>query len=118
VKLPGKLLGSSPALAVLATAALAPSPAGAASPVTAARGTTRTAIVRAFAAYDGNAAGVRAVYLARTDAHLAVVCEQTPDAGSVAFIFGESGHSWRYVTRGSGPPAPTHLERQLESACH
>jgi hypothetical protein len=100
------------AAAVTSTGALA------ASPVTAARGTTRSGIVHAFAAYDGNAAGVRAVYVARSDARLAVVCEHTPDAGAVAFIFRESGRSWRFVTRGSGPPAPTRVERQLESACH
>ncbi|MDQ6691334.1 MAG: hypothetical protein M3Z13_01060 [Candidatus Dormibacteraeota bacterium] len=106
-------------LAVLCVTALAVAPALAASSVSAARGSTRSALVSAFAAYDGSRAGVSSVYVLSRHTSLGVVCDHTADAGTVGFVFQHSGRRWRYVTRGNHKaPAGLPSARTLERACH
>ena len=99
------LLSLGSAAAVAATGVRAPSRA------------VRAAILRAMVRADGTTAGVTAVYLASADRRLAGVCQHTPDAGNVAFLFRASGRSWRFVRESGAVNAHVHAERTLERAC-
>jgi anti-sigma-K factor RskA len=78
----------------------------------------RSAILAALEANDGSSAGVRGVYVSRSDSSLAVVCVRTPDAGLRAFVFHHTAHAWRYLTSGSPGAAGSSTDRHLERACH
>ncbi|HMD56573.1 MAG TPA: hypothetical protein VKG82_03785 [Solirubrobacteraceae bacterium] len=77
----------------------------------------RAAILKAFAANDANSSSVRGVYVSRSNANLAVVCERTPEAGSRAYVFGRSHGSWRYLVSGAPGGAGNSADRRLERAC-
>lgn len=99
------LLGLGSATAVAVSGVRAPSRA------------VRAAILRAMVSADGTTAGVTAVYLATADRRLAGVCQRTPDAGKVAFLFRASGRSWRFVLESGAVNAHVRAERTLERAC-
>ncbi len=106
------------ALAAVGFSGLAADSALGGSLVSAAHGSTRSALVAAFAAADGSSAGVSSVYVLRRHKSLGVVCDHTVDAGTVAFVFRHSGRGWRYVTRGTRKsPSGSSNARGLERAC-
>ncbi len=101
-------------------AALAAGASGAAGAVTGVHAPTsaqRAGILRALVKQDGTTAGVTSVYLANADHRLAGVCQRTPDAGKVAFLFRASGKSWRYVLNSQAANASNRAELTLERAC-
>ncbi len=77
----------------------------------------RSAILKALVKQDGTTAGLFGVYLANADHRLAAACQQTPDAGKVAFLFRSSGRSWRFVLSSQSAHASAAAERALERAC-
>jgi len=78
----------------------------------------RTSILKAYAANDGGStSSVNGVYVSRSNASLAVVCERTPEAGEQTFVFGHSRGSWRYLAGGSRGRAGNAADRRLELAC-
>lgn len=77
----------------------------------------RAAIVKSFIANDGSATGVDGVYVSRSNAGLAVVCQRTPEAGVKAYVFGHSHSSWHYLAGGSPGRAGSSADRRLERAC-
>jgi hypothetical protein len=97
---------------VFAAAALA---AGGVRP---ARGSTRSSLVHAFVVQDGSSAGISGAYVAGSRPTLGVVCQKTPDRGTVRFLFSRSGRSWRYLFSTGGTRSGSAVERQLEHACH
>ena len=106
-----------PAIVGLGAALAASGAAGAVSGVHAPTRAQRAAILRALVKQDGTTAGVSSVYLADADHRLAGVCQRTPDAGRVAFLFRASGRSWRYVLNSQSANAPNRAELTLERAC-
>ncbi|HWD74177.1 MAG TPA: hypothetical protein VG371_03510 [Solirubrobacteraceae bacterium] len=96
---------------VIAAAAIA------AGGVTPARGSTRSSLVHAFVVQDGASTGITGVYTAGSHAVLGVVCQKTPDRGTVRFLFRRSARSWRYLFSAAGAGKGTAVERQLERAC-
>jgi hypothetical protein len=106
-------------LAVLAAVAaitfIAASGALAAGGVTPAHGSTRSALVRAFTAQDGTSQGISGVYVSRS---AGIVCQRTPDAGRVRFLFRHTGGSWHFVFSTHGVAQGTATQRGLERACH
>ncbi len=92
-------------------------PALAAVHVTPARGATRASLVHAFVAQDGSSVGITGAYVARTRPALGVVCQRTPDAGMVRFVFQRGGRSWRYVLSTRATNRGSAVERVLEKAC-
>jgi hypothetical protein len=106
------LVGLALGLALAASGA-----AGAVSGVHAPTRAQRAAILRALVKQDGTTAGVTSVYLANADHRLAGVCQRTPDAGKVAFLFRASGRSWRYVLNSQAPNASNRARLTLERAC-
>ena len=102
------------ALSAVLTAATLAAPADAAASVVPARGATHLALRRAFIRQDGSSVGITGEFVGRS---AGVVCQRTPDAGLVRFLFSRSGGSWHFLfsTRGTrtGPSA----ERALERAC-
>ena len=105
-------------LAAVAAASLALAGMALAGSVKPARGATRTSLVRAFVAQDGSSVGLTGEYVTRSRPQLGVVCQKTPDAGLVRFLFKRSGGSWRYLFSTNGTRRGTSLERRLERACH
>ncbi len=103
--------------AVAAAALLAPGAAVAAGTVVPARGATRASLVHAFVVQDGSSAGIRGVYVSRSRPPLGVVCQRTPDAGTVRFLFRSSGRSWRFAFSTTGRRRGGALAQQLERAC-
>jgi hypothetical protein len=103
----------------LALAALTPVASGlaAGSASKPAAGATRSAVLKAFSAADGNASEVRGVYLSRSNAALAAVCEKTPEAGYRAYVFAHVHGSWRLTVLGVPGRAGNAADRQLERAC-
>jgi hypothetical protein len=77
----------------------------------------RAAIMKAFVANDGSSTGVHGVYVSRSNTSLSVVCVHTPEAGIQGFVFGRTGHSWRYLTSGRAGHAGNSADRRLERAC-
>ncbi|HWC87951.1 MAG TPA: hypothetical protein VG388_15565 [Solirubrobacteraceae bacterium] len=82
--------------------------------VTPAHGSTRSALVHAFTTQDGTSQGIVGVYVSRSSG---VVCQRTPDAGLVRFLFGHAGSSWRYAFSTRGTARGTATQRALERAC-
>lgn len=100
-------------MAVAATALTGTSGALAAG-VSAAHGSTRAALVHAFVVQDGTSVGISGVF---TSGSAGVVCQKTPDAGRIRFLFSRSGGHWRFSfsTRGTHRGSPT--QRRLAAAC-
>ncbi|HET8978092.1 MAG TPA: hypothetical protein VFN87_08030 [Solirubrobacteraceae bacterium] len=105
------------AAAVTAAGLAAAGTASAAGGVSPARGSTRSALVHAFVVQDGSSAGVRGTYVAGSRPQLGVVCQKTPDAGTVRFLFRRSGRSWRFLFSTRGTRAGGSVDRRLEQAC-
>ncbi|MEA2197923.1 MAG: hypothetical protein QOJ25_1974 [Solirubrobacteraceae bacterium] len=104
------------AVAAVAAAFFIPvSGAPAAGGVTAAHGATRSALVHAFVTQDGTSQGIVGVYVAGS---AAVVCQRTPDAGLLRFLFRHAGSSWHYVFSARSTAKGTATQRRLERACH
>jgi phosphoglucomutase len=82
-----------------------------------AAGATRSAVLKAFAAADGNASEVKGIYVSRSNAALAVVCEKTPEAGYRAYVFAGAHGSWRLSALGVPGRAGNSSDRQVERAC-
>jgi hypothetical protein len=82
--------------------------------VTPARGPTRSALVRAFIAQDGTSRGVSGVYVLGS---AGIVCQRTPDAGLVRFLFRHTDGSWKFAFSDRGTVRGTGTQRQLERAC-
>ncbi|HME04031.1 MAG TPA: hypothetical protein VKG38_13495 [Solirubrobacteraceae bacterium] len=101
----------------LITLALVPSALAGSSSARPATRSERVAIMKSFATSDGNSAAVNGVYVSRSNASLAVVCERTPEAGVQAYVFGRTRGSWRYLTGGSAGRAGNSADRRLERAC-
>lgn len=100
-------------VATLASGAVANAGAG----VTPARGATRSALVHAFIVQDGSSAGVNAEYVGGSSPMLGVVCQKTPDAGTVRFLFRSSGRSWHFLFSTRATSKGSSLQRRLEQAC-
>lgn len=83
--------------------------------VTPARGSTRSALIRTFEAQAGTSRGVSGVYVLGS---AGIVCQRTPDAGLVGFLFRHTGSSWKFAFSGHGTAQGTGTQRQLERACH
>jgi hypothetical protein len=77
----------------------------------------RAAIMRSFAANDGNSSAVSGVYVSRSNSSLAVVCERTPEAGARAYVFDRTHGSWHYLAGGSPGHAGNSADQRLERAC-
>jgi hypothetical protein len=103
------------AVAAVAAVSISASGALAAGRATPARGATRSAIVHAFVRQDGTSQGIVGVYLSGSEG---IVCQHTPDAGLLRFLFRHSGSSWRYAFSTRGTTKGTATERTLERACH
>ena len=103
--------------AVGAATLAAATTAAAAGGVSPARGSTRSALVHAFVVQDGSSAGIHGTYVARSHPQTGVVCQQTPDAGTVRFLFRRAGRSWRFLFSSRGTRTGTSLDRALERAC-
>jgi hypothetical protein len=116
----GPMLGQRSArLAVVAAVAaitfITASGALAAGGVTPARGSTRSALVRAFTAQDGTSQGISGVYVSGS---AGIVCQRTPDAGLVRLLFRRARGSWRFAFSSRGTAHGTAKQRRLERACH
>jgi hypothetical protein len=85
--------------------------------VTPARGSTRSSLVHAFVVQDGSSVGITGVYVAGSRPVLGVVCQKTPDRGTVRFLFRRSGRSWRYLFATGGAGTGSAVDRRLEHAC-
>jgi hypothetical protein len=83
--------------------------------VTPAHGSTRSALVRAFIAQDGTSRGINGVYVLGTTG---IVCQRTPDAGLVRFLFRRRASAWRFAFSPHGTAQGTATQRRLERACH
>jgi hypothetical protein len=83
-----------------------------------ARGSTRSSLLHAFVVQDGSSAGVSGEYVGGSKPLLGVVCQRTPDRGTVRFLFRRSGRSWRYLFSTAGTGRGSAIERRLEHACH
>ncbi|HET9104693.1 MAG TPA: hypothetical protein VFN55_15175 [Solirubrobacteraceae bacterium] len=81
--------------------------------VSPARGATRTALIGAFVRQDGSNTGIKGVFVSGTSG---VVCQKTPDAGLVRFVFHRSG-AWRFAFSTRGTHRGNATQRRLESAC-
>ncbi len=77
----------------------------------------RSGLLAAYRANDGSTAGVRGVFVSRSNSSLGVVCVRTPEADTKAFVFGRGHGSWRYLTSGSPGRAGNAADRSLERAC-
>ena len=100
---------------VAAVSALLPSGALAAGGVASARGSTRSALINAFAAQDGTSQGISGVYVSGS---AGIVCQRTADAGLVRFLFRHAGRSWHFVFSSRRTAQGTATQRRLERACH
>ena len=85
--------------------------------VSPARGATRSALVHAFVVQDGSSVGISGEYVGGSRPMLGVVCQKTPDAGTVRFLFKSSGRSWRFLFSTRTTSIGSSLERRLEQAC-
>jgi hypothetical protein len=104
--------------AVAAVAAVTSIPASgalAAGGVAPAHGSTRSALVHAFTAQDGTSQGISGVYASGS---AGIVCQRTPDAGLVRFLFRHTGGSWHFAFSTRGAAQGTATQRRLERACH
>jgi hypothetical protein len=104
--------------AIAAIAALTSLPASgalAAGGVTPARGSTRSALVHAFTAQDGTSRGISGVYVSGS---AGILCQRTPDAGLVRFLFRHASGSWHFTFSSHGTARGTATQRRLERACH
>jgi hypothetical protein len=101
--------------AVVAITVITASGALAAGRVTPARGSARSALVRAFTAQDGTSRGISGVYVSGS---AGIVCQRTPDAGLVRFLFGHARGAWRFAFLSHGTARGTATQRRLERACH
>jgi hypothetical protein len=105
-------------VAVAAAAAvicLSASAALAAGRVTPARGSIRSALVHAFIAQDGTSQGINGVYVSGS---AGIVCQHTPDAGLVRFVFRHVSGSWKFAFSSHGTAHGTAIQRRLARACH
>jgi hypothetical protein len=102
------------ALSVAVAAVTLAAPADAAASVVPARGATGVALRRAFIRQDGSSGGISGEFVKRS---AGVVCQRTPDAGLVRFLFGRSGGSWRFLFSTHGTRTGTSAQRALERAC-
>jgi hypothetical protein len=109
---------STPVAAIVAAALVFAGAAIAAGGVTPARGSTRSSLVHAFVVQDGSNAGISGVYVAGSRPVVGVVCQKTPDRGTVRFLFSRSGRSWRYLFSTGGAGRGSAVEQRLEHACH
>jgi hypothetical protein len=100
---------------VAAASCLLPSSTLAAGGVTSARGSTRSALIDAFAAQDGTSQGISGVYVSGS---AGIVCQRTADAGLVRFLFRHAGRSWRFAFSSRRTGQGTTTQRRLERACH
>jgi|NGEPerStandDraft_6_1074524.scaffolds.fasta_scaffold65569_2 hypothetical protein len=100
---------------VAVVVSLPASTALAAAGVVRAQGATRTALVRAFIVQDGTSRGISGVYVSGA---AGVVCQRTPDAGLVRFVFRHTRGSWRFALSTRGSLQGTLTQRRLEHACH
>jgi hypothetical protein len=100
---------------VAALSLITASGALAAGGVTSARGSTRSALVHAFTVQNGTSQGISGVYVSGS---AGVVCQRTPDAGLVRFLFRHPGRSWQYAFSTHGTAQGTATQRRLERACH
>lgn len=116
---PGTLRRRSTRLVAVAAAAAVTSlsaPAAlAAGSVTLARGQIRSALVRAFTAQDGTSQGISGVYVSGS---AGIVCQRTPDAGLVRFVFRHASGSWKFAFSSHGTAHGTAIQRRLARACH
>ncbi|HWE09220.1 MAG TPA: hypothetical protein VG325_07690 [Solirubrobacteraceae bacterium] len=103
--------------ATAATTLLFAAAALAAGAVTPARGSTRSSLVHAFVVQDGTSVGISGVYVGGSKPVLGVVCQRTPDRGTVRFLFSRSGRSWRYLFSTGGSGRGSAVQRRLEHAC-
>ena len=110
---PRRRAGVAALVASVALLAGAPGVAEAAS-VHSARGATRRALVRAFVSQDGTSRGISGVFVA---GRTGIVCQRTPDAGLVRFLFAKAGSRWRYAFNAAGTNRGTSTDRALERAC-
>jgi hypothetical protein len=101
--------------AVAASMFIPASGALAAGGVTPAHGPTRSGLVHAFTAQDGTSQGISGVYVSGS---AGIVCQRTPDAGLVRFLFRHKGGSWRFAFSTHGAAQGTATQRRLERACH
>jgi hypothetical protein len=108
---------SAVALGATVAALTSGAPALAAGPVRPARGATRASLVHAFVVQDGSSVGITGTFVARSRPVLGVVCQRTPDAGTVRFVFRSAGRSWRFVLSTRATNRGTGVERALERAC-
>ena len=99
------------AAAVAFTAAPATLAAGR---ITPARGATRAALVRALTTQDGTSRGISGVYVLGS---AGIVCQRTPDAGLVRFLFRHINGSWKFAFSDRGTARGTGTQRQLERTC-
>ncbi len=103
------------AVAVVALSAT-PAAAMASSVVRSASGANRSGLIRALVRQDGTRSGVTGVYIARSNSRLGVVCQRTPDAGKVGYVFKRSRRGWSYVTSSRVATSST-AYRQLVHVC-
>ena len=101
--------------AIAAITVIPASGALAAGRVTPARGSTRLTLMHAFTAQDGTSRGISGVYVSGS---AGIVCQRTPDAGLVRFLFGHAHGSWHFAFSSHGTARGTATQRQLERACH
>jgi hypothetical protein len=103
------------AVAAAAVTSLLASAALAAGSVTSARGSTRSALVDAFTAQDGTSQGITGVFVSGS---AGIVCQRTPDAGLMRFLFRHAGGSWRFAFSSHSTADGTATQRRLARACH
>ncbi|MGA9859203.1 MAG: hypothetical protein WBQ18_15165 [Solirubrobacteraceae bacterium] len=87
----------------------------AAASVSPAHGSTRSALIHAFTVQDGSSQGISGVYVSGS---AGIVCQRTPDAGLVRFLFRHAGRSWHFAFSSHGTAQGTATQRRLERACH
>lgn len=116
---PGTLRRRTARLAAVAAAAavtcLSAPAALAAGSVTPARGPIRSALVQAFIAQGGSSRGITGVYVSGS---AGIVCQRTPDAGLVRFLFRHANGSWKFAFSSRGTAHGTAIQRRLARACH
>jgi hypothetical protein len=101
--------------AVTAVTSVHAAAALAAGSVTPARGPTRSALVHAFTAQDGTSQGISGVYVSGS---AGIVCQRTPDAGLVRFLFRHASGAWKFAFSSHGTAHGTATQRRLARACH
>jgi hypothetical protein len=59
-------------------------------------------LIRAFESQDGTSRGMSGVYVLVSPG---IVCQRTPDAGLVRFLFRHTAGSWKFASPATGRPA-------------